>query len=69
MGRKVLPGIRNTAGQPIRVTVGAAGEKQARIIDPNGVLTYSIGHTAASKAAMSEMIRKSKAGEIEISYP
>lgn len=68
MNRKVLPGIRNSVGQPIRVTVGATGVKVARIIDPVGPLTIPGGHTPESKAAMSEYIRKRKSGEIEFTY-
>jgi hypothetical protein len=68
MNRKALPGIRNLAGQPIRVTIGAAGAKEARIIDPAGPLTIPGGHTPESKAAMSEYIRKRKNGEVEFKY-
>ncbi|MGO4695473.1 hypothetical protein AB4Z50_14470 [Paenibacillus sp. 2TAB26] len=64
--RKVLPGIQNADGQLIRVTVGATGVKEARVIDPVGPLTVPGGHTDDSKAAMSEFIRKCKSGEIEM---
>lgn len=47
---------------------GATGVKEARIVDPDGVLTIPGGHTPESKAAMSEFIQKSKSGEIKISY-
>jgi hypothetical protein len=66
MSRKVLPGVQNTAGQPIRVSLGAAGVKVARIIDPTGQLTVPGGHTTESRAAMSAFIRKCNSGEIEM---
>ncbi|GGG79365.1 hypothetical protein [Paenibacillus radicis (ex Gao et al. 2016)] len=67
MTRKVLPGVLTAEGQPIRVTVGATGDNEARIIDPVGVLTDPRSdHTPESRAAMSEFIRKCKSGEIEM---
>ncbi len=69
MTRKLLQGVQNTNGQPIRVSVGAAGVKEALIIDPVGVHTDPSGrngHTPESRAAMTEFIRKCKSGEIEM---
>ena len=67
MGRKLLPGVKNHAGQQLRVTVGAAHQyKEARIIDPTGILALPSAHTPESKAAMSEYIRKRKNGETDL---
>ncbi|WP_147385209.1 hypothetical protein [Paenibacillus thiaminolyticus] len=60
MKRKVLPGVRNSVGQTVRVTIGATGVKEARIIDPVGPLTIPGGHTPESKAAMSEKHSQAK---------
>jgi len=68
MSRKLLPGVQNRDGQSIRITIGAAGAKESRIIDPIGILAVPGGHTAESKSAMSEYIQKRKNGETKFTY-
>ena len=68
MKRKVLSGVSNPDGQPMLVTIGSTGVKEAGIIDPDGPLTIPGGHTPESKLAMSEYIRKRKNGEINVTY-
>jgi hypothetical protein len=67
MTRKVMPGVLAAEAQPIRVTPEVAGDSEAQIIDPVGVLTDPCGgHTQESRAAIREFIRKCKSGEIEM---
>ncbi|WP_143089108.1 hypothetical protein [Paenibacillus sp. UNC496MF] len=76
MARKILHGVQNAKGQPIRVTVGTARVKETivdlerlEMIDPRGIHTDPSGrdgHTPESRAAMTEFIRKCKSGEIEM---
>ncbi|MDF9842492.1 MULTISPECIES: hypothetical protein [unclassified Paenibacillus] len=66
--RKILPGMQNTSGQNIKVTVGAAEMQDARVIDPSGAFTTPGDNTREAKSAMSEYIKRCKDSDVQINY-